>query len=99
MKWKALHQLSKKLELSEGLFSHRVGKGYPVRALVWTDKTIMSKYGCEVSLCTKAVNLDPMPMLVDSGKQAWVWIYKKPKAAKYDHLVFPGVCLDHTTEA
>ena len=46
------------------------------------------------------MDLDPMPMLVDSGKQAWVWIHKKHKQAEYDPLIFPGVCLDqHTTEA
>ena len=39
-------------------------------------------------------------MLVDSGKQAWAWICKKPKAAEYDPLVFLGFGLDqHTTEA
>ena len=48
----------------------------------------------------KTVNLDPIPMLVDIGKQGWVWICKKPKAAEYDPLVLPGVCFDqHTTEA
>ena len=55
----------KQLQLSEGsFFSHRVIKGYPVSTLVWTDKTTLQKYvsiWVEVPVCTKAVNLDPMP--------------------------------------
>ena len=71
----------KQVELSEGFFCCRVVKGYPVGTLVWTDKTALQKYvkiQVEVPLCTKAFNLDTMPMLVDSKKQAWVWIGKKP---------------------
>ena len=35
-----------------------------------------------------------MPHLSENGKTVKLWIHKCPKAAEFDHVVFPGVCLD-----
>ena len=47
-----------------------------------------------VYLSTKALNLDPMPSISENGKTVKLWIHKCPKAAKFDPVVFQGVCLD-----
>ena len=93
----------KQLDLSEGFFSHEVVKGYPVGTLIWTDKTSLQKYvefQIIVPLCTNAADLHRIPVLADGGKQVQVWICKEPKAAEYNPMVFPGICLDqHASQA
>ena len=93
----------KQLDLSEGLFSHEVVKGYPVGTLIWTDKMSLQKYveiWIIVPLCTNAADLHPTPVLADGGKQIQVWICEEPKAAEYNPLVFLGIFLDqHASEA